>query len=89
VSVIERHGLPDHRRKLSNLAKSPYVVRMNRPLTSLERAFELARSGTCLGISDLRRKLRAEGFSDLQLEGRTLTRQLVDLCTSARVGRSA
>jgi hypothetical protein len=53
---------------------------MKLPPTALERAFELARSGGCAGLADIRRSLRAEGFSDKQVYGRSLQKQLMDLC---------
>lgn len=51
--------------------------------TALERAFDLARSGDCAGVEDVRLKLKAEGYSVEQLTGRSLIRQLRDLCQSA------
>lgn len=53
-------------------------------LTPLERAFDLARSGECACVSDLRKRLRDEGYSDAQVEGPTLTRQLRRLLTAAK-----
>ena len=48
----------------------------------LERAFELARSGRCASLKDLRRTLKAERYSvgefD-QVRGAALKRQLLDL----------
>lgn len=52
--------------------------------TTLERAFELARSGEYQGVAELRAQLKAEGHSLAQLEGRTLARQLRELCTASR-----
>ena len=43
----------------------------------LERAFQLAKSGRCLSMADIRRVLRAEGYADYQLEGRAIVDQLV------------
>ena len=37
--------------------------------TPLERAFSLARTGKCAGVSDIRAQLKAEGFAVVQLEG--------------------
>ncbi len=51
--------------------------------TALERAFELARSGTYENLTALRRKLEAEGYSRRLIEGRTLTRQLNDICRAS------
>ncbi len=45
----------------------------------LERAFEIARSGDCRTIKELRDRLKAEGHFDGQLEGPQLIRQLRDL----------
>ena len=56
--------------------------------TTLERAFALARSGTCSGMDDIRRRLQAEGYSLLPLEGRSLIRQLRDLCDAASKPRA-
>ena len=50
--------------------------------TPLERAFDLARSGTCSGVEDIRKQLRKEGYSVLTLEGPSLLRQLRELCTA-------
>jgi hypothetical protein len=51
--------------------------------TALERAFDLAQSGTCAGIQHIRQQLRAEGYSDAQIWGPSLTRQLRELCEAA------
>jgi hypothetical protein len=51
--------------------------------TTLERAFELARSGKYAGVSELRLQLKAEGYSPDQLTGPALLRQLRDLCVAA------
>lgn len=52
--------------------------------TPLERAFELARSGDCLGTTELQRKLLAEGYSLNQIVGPSLLRQLRQLCIEAQ-----
>jgi hypothetical protein len=54
----------------------------------LERAFELAQSGQCASIDDIRRQLKAESFTqvDAHLAGATVRRQLLDLCKAARDG---
>ncbi|TAJ71275.1 MAG: hypothetical protein EPO51_13310 [Phenylobacterium sp.] len=57
--------------------------------TSLERAFELARSGECASISDVRKRLKQEGLSVSQLEGPMLTRQLREICTAATLSSAA
>lgn len=60
-------------------------------LTVLERAFELARSGECAGLGDIRARLKAEKFQgvDDQLYGRALVRQLKTLCDEAKARRAA
>jgi len=52
----------------------------------LERAFELARSGDCSSIDDIRRRLKAEQYSqvDAHLSGATVRRQLLGLCKEAK-----
>jgi hypothetical protein len=54
--------------------------------TTLERAFELARSGEYVGVSDLRQALIAEGYTDVtaQLTGPSLVSQLRRICVEAR-----
>jgi hypothetical protein len=52
--------------------------------STIERAFELARSGHCVRTSDIRLKLRAEGYDTLQIQGRGLLAQLRDLMKNAR-----
>jgi hypothetical protein len=56
---------------------------MDHRSTTLERAFELARSGTCADVGEVRRQLKAEGFSPEQLSGPHLIRQLRDLCVAS------
>ena len=56
---------------------------MNFRPTTLERAFDLAKSGTCSGVDDIRRQLRAEGYPLHSLEGPTLIRQLRELCAAS------
>jgi hypothetical protein len=59
--------------------------------TVLERAFELARSGDCAGVQDIRHKLRAEGHlnAEAQLYGRSLLTQLKRICDEARAKRAS
>ena len=51
--------------------------------TSLERAFELARSGKCLAIRDIAFQLHAEKYDISHLEGPALRKQLVELIEEA------
>jgi len=55
--------------------------------TTLERAFELARSGGYATISDIRKQLKVEGFSDApsQISGPSMLKQLRRLCDAARL----
>lgn len=57
---------------------------MEKRLTVLERAFELARSGKCLNVSDVLKRLKSEKCDISQLEGVTLKKQLVALIEEAR-----
>lgn len=58
---------------------------MNSRLTTLERAYELARSGECATVSDIRDRLKRERFESIagQVSGRTLTEDLRRLCREA------
>jgi hypothetical protein len=44
--------------------------------TSLERAFELARSGRCATIHEIKQNLKAEFYDPHIIEGRSLRAQL-------------
>ncbi|HEY3948489.1 hypothetical protein [Phenylobacterium sp.] len=48
--------------------------------TPIERAFELAQSGECAGVADIRERLRKEGHSTNHITGPSLLRQLRDIC---------
>ncbi len=50
----------------------------------MERAFELARSGTVATIDDIRAKLRAEGLDHLQIQGPSLLKQLRGMIAAAQ-----
>jgi hypothetical protein len=52
---------------------------MNKVGSPLERAFDLARSGQFQTIQKIRDRLRHEGYSDAQVYGRTLSKQLHEL----------
>jgi hypothetical protein len=52
--------------------------------SALERAFELARTGQYLSVEDLKKKLRAEGYSIATITGPTLLKQLRELIKAAR-----
>jgi hypothetical protein len=57
---------------------------MDQKLTTLERAFQIARSGDCEDIAGLKKRLNAEGYSSSQVEGPQLRRQLLALITQAK-----
>ncbi|RYD28177.1 MAG: hypothetical protein EOP89_03110 [Lysobacteraceae bacterium] len=54
--------------------------------TTVERAFELARSGECSSVNDLRQRLRREGYDavHLHLHGSSINRQLIELMHAAK-----
>jgi hypothetical protein len=54
--------------------------------SALERAFQMARSGTCSGVNDIRRRLDREGFAniDSQLDTQAIAKALRRLCDAAR-----
>jgi hypothetical protein len=45
-------------------------------VTSVERAFQLARSGRCRTTADIQLRLKAEGYATDQVIGPTLMKQL-------------
>ena len=57
--------------------------RMDGNLTALERAFQLAKSGDCASVADLRKRLKSEGYSLQKIVGRSLSRQLETLIKAA------
>jgi hypothetical protein len=61
---------------------------MTHRLTTIERAYELARSGECATVGEIKARLKADRFSDVdaQLYGRTLLTALRNLCSAARAG---
>ena len=52
-------------------------------VTSIERAFELARSGVVRDVQELRQRLNSEGYNRYEIEGRTLYAQLRTLIEAA------
>ena len=55
-------------------------------LTTLERAYELARSGECSSVSEVKSRLKAERFTDIagHLYGPSVMGDLRRLCRAAR-----
>ncbi len=58
-------------------------------MTTLERAFALARSGEVSKISEIVESLRRDRYDTRQLEGPALRRQLTNLIKAARAERHA
>jgi hypothetical protein len=54
-------------------------------LGTIERAFELAKNGTCADFGDIRRRLMREGFDDVHehLSGAEIKRQLITTIKAA------
>ena len=54
-------------------------------IPTLERCFQLARSGACAGPADIRARMIAEGYRDAgaHLAGPALRRQLREVCERA------
>lgn len=59
--------------------------------TTLERAFQLANSGECASVADIRARLKSEGYSDAQshTKGPSIRAQLNALCAAARAKAGA
>ncbi len=59
--------------------------------TTLERAYQLAKSGLFTGATEIKAKLRAEGYGDAeaQIYGPTLRADLRRLCLAARSSQDA
>lgn len=57
--------------------------------STVQSAFELARSGDCSGVEDIRRLLKRDRHDqvDAHLSSPSLNRQLRDLCTEAMLLR--
>ena len=51
--------------------------------TELERAFQLAMSGDCRSVDEIRKKLSQEGYYATQITGKSLLRQLQALIAAA------
>jgi hypothetical protein len=60
------------------------------PRTSeLERAFQLAKSGACRSVDEIRKKLSQEGYYATQVTGKGLLRQLQGIIAAGLEARSA
>lgn len=63
---------------------SDRVGGMDQNLSALERAFQLARSGSVISIGEIRAVLTREGYNGSQIEGPQLKRQLRGLIEAAQ-----
>ena len=54
-------------------------------ITAIERAFEIARSGVARNVDEIKKRLRDEGYDQDQLYGKALTRQLMEIARRAQV----
>ena len=52
--------------------------------TTLEKAFELARSGKYLTVDEIIYRLKFEGYGAQQIEGKALKKQLLQLIKESR-----
>jgi hypothetical protein len=52
--------------------------------TSLERAFDLAKSGNCANLTHIIIRVRREGYDSFQIEGPSLKKQLALLIAEAK-----
>jgi hypothetical protein len=57
---------------------------MDHRLAPLERAFELARSGSYATVDAIKKQLTGEGYSAAQIEGGAIKKQLLALIRAAR-----
>jgi hypothetical protein len=59
--------------------------------TVLERAYDLAKTGDCAGVAEIKACLKAEGYRavDAELYGRAVSTALRSLCAAARSGRAS
>jgi hypothetical protein len=62
---------------------------MDSRATELERGFQLAESGDCRSVDEIRRKLIQEGYYATQITGKSLLRQLQALISAALDGRQS
>jgi hypothetical protein len=63
------------------------VKHMDAKRSSVERAFELPRSGRATGLRYIQGALKREGYQDPRLEGHALRRQLREAMRAARLAR--
>jgi hypothetical protein len=61
---------------------------MDSRATELERAFQLAKSGECRSVDEIRKKLSSEGYYATQVTGKGLLRQLQGIIAAELEARS-
>ena len=61
---------------------------MDSRTTELERAFQLAMSGDCRSVDEIRKKLSQEGYYATQITGKSLLRQLQALIAAGLDARA-
>jgi hypothetical protein len=54
-------------------------------ITAIERAFEIARSGVARNVDEIKKRLRDEGYDQDQIYGKALSRQLMEIARRAQV----
>ncbi len=59
---------------------------MDLDITTIERAFDLAKTGKYPSVADIKQKLQNEGYSLAQIEGRELAPHLRELIKGAGRG---
>lgn len=59
---------------------------MTERLPTIDRAFQLAKSGECSGVGQIRDRLKAEGYprEEAQITGKTFRAQLRKICETAQ-----
>jgi hypothetical protein len=57
--------------------------------TELERAFQLAKSGECRSVDEIRKKLSSEGYYATQVTGKGLLKQLQGIIAAELEARNA
>jgi hypothetical protein len=57
---------------------------MDREVTALERAFQLAKSGKVSNLDDIRKTLKQEGYAKVVQDGPSLKAQLRNLIKAAQ-----
>jgi hypothetical protein len=71
---------------VANRWSASYLASMSDTLSTVERAFEIARSGVSPSIDDLKRRLKREGYDsvDAHLMGASIKRELTLLIKRPR-----